>query len=187
MVKRFTTKGLFSEDDVEFFINNFGLKRMKPDTLQTFLQEAFDDYIVLALSEQGDEREDKVRVYLEAQYNIDKASKLLESMPHPAGKMSYRLQSMSETLTKLVEGEDNFSASRAARFVEKNLVRKLRDIWMINTSTPFHAGIDGTGRNPRDYLLFCFDKAYAQYPQIQWFNNVTPQLADSLIKSVKKR
>lgn len=159
---------------------------MPLDVLSEALEEAFNDYILLALSESGEQREEKSRVYLEAQFHIDKAMKLLQAMPHPAGKMSYRLGTMSETLTKIIEGGDQLSSGRAARFVEKNLVRKLRDIWLINTSTPFHAGIDGSGRNPRDFLMYCFEKAYAQYPEIEWFNAVTPPLADTLIKSVKK-
>lgn len=185
MVKRFNTKKLFSEDDITYFVTNFGLKRMPSEVLGDSLQEVFNDYILLALSEQGEQREDKARVYIEAQYHIAKAAKLLESMPHPAGKMSSRLNNMDDTLAKLIEG-DHFASSRAARFMEKNLVRKIRDVWLINTSTPFHAGVDGSGRNPRDFLLYCFRKAYVQYPEIEWFADVTPSLADSLIKSVRK-
>lgn len=159
---------------------------MPPDALSEALEVAFNDYILLALSELGEDREQKSQVYIEAQFHIDKAAKLLRAMPHPAGKMSYRLGGMSETLKKVIEGSDQLSSGRAARFVEKNLVRKLRDVWLINTSTPFHAGIDGSGRNPRDFLIFCFEKAYSQYPEIEWFNAVTPLLADTLIKSVKK-
>lgn len=159
---------------------------MQPSELCSALQVAFHDYIFLSLSELGEEIEDRAKVYLEAQFHIDKSAKLLQSMPHPAGKMSYRLIKMSETLKKLIESDDQSSATRAARFVEKNLVRKLRDIWISNTSTPFHAGLDGSGSTPSDFLLYCFEKAFKQYPEIEWFKNVNPALADTLIKSVKK-
>ena len=66
--------------------------------------------------------------------------KLLEGLPHPAGKTAYRISAMKDTLDKLIEGRGDFSAERATRFVEKNLVRRLRDIWVANTATPFSCG-----------------------------------------------
>ena len=159
---------------------------MQPEELCAALQAAFQDYIFLSLSEMGEQPEDRAKIYLEAQFHIEKSAKLLQAMPHPAGKMSYRLMKMSDTLKKLIEGNDQSSASRAARFVEKNLVRRLRDVWSLNTATPFHAGIDDSGSTPCNFLLYCFEKAFEQYPEIEWFNNVDPALADTLIKSVKK-
>ena len=186
MVKQFKIKKLFNNEECTFLAHNFGLKRMDLIALSTAIEEAFQDYILLALSELGDQREDKTKIYTEAKYHIEKAQKLLEAMPHPAGKMAYRLGAMSDTLNKLIDGGDHFSSSRASRFMEKNLVRQLRDIWSINTSTPFHTGADGTGRNPRDFLLFCFNKAGDQYPEIEWLTDVNPALADTLIKSVRR-
>ena len=86
----------------------------------------------------------------------------------------------------VLEGGSSFSAERANRFVEKNLVRQLRDIWMANTATPFHMGGDNSGRNPRDFLLCCFKAAGEQYPELSWFDMVDEKIADQLIKSIKR-
>jgi hypothetical protein len=93
---------------------------------------------------------------------------------------------MSDTLDKLIEGRSDFSAERATRFVEKNLIRRLRDIWASNTPTPFHAGFDNSGRNPRDFLLICLAAAGEQYPEITWFKSVDEKIADQLIKAIKR-
>jgi hypothetical protein len=112
--------------------------------------------------------------------------KLLEGLPHPAGKMAYRISTMNGTLEKLIEGRDDFAAERATRFVEKNLVRQLRDIWTANTATPFHSGSDNSGRNPRDFVICCFAAAGNQYPELTWFNSVDDEVADLLIKNIKR-
>lgn len=159
---------------------------MSVDDIESAIQAAFSDYILAALSEvSGDEDNDK-RIYSEANYHLIKASKLLEGMPHPAGKMSYRISNMTDTLNKLIEGRLNLGAERANRFMEKNLVRKLRDLWVANTSTPFHPHGDGTGKNPRDFLLQCFAAASHNYPEITWFKAVDNTVADILIKSIKR-
>ena len=148
-------------------MQTFGFKRMTKEEFETSLQMAFSDYILLSLSELGGETEDHKRLYLEAQFHLQKSMKLLEGLPHPAGKMAYRISSMNDTLSKLIEGRGDFSAERATRFVEKNLVRQIRDIWTANTATPFHTGSDNSGRNPRDFLLYCFSAAGKQYPEIK--------------------
>ncbi len=186
MVNKFKLKKLFSDTDCTFLVQNFGLIRMNSEELVASIEAAFLDYILAALSELGDQVEDKGKIYVEAAFYINRARTLLEAMPHPAGKMSYRLSAMLDTLNKLIDGNDHFASSRAARFMEKNLTRKLRDIWCINTSTPFHPGTDDSGKNPRDYLLFCFRSAGKHYPEIEWFNDINEALADKLIKSVKK-
>ena len=100
--------------------------------------------------------------------------------------MSYKIAAMVETLTKIIENSSELAAERATRFMKKNLVRRLRDIWISNTSTPFHVGGDGTGRNPRDFILCCFEAAGNQYPEITWFKQVDNAVADMLIKSIKR-
>ena len=186
MVTRFSLKKLFSEQELTNLVQNFGFLRMSEAEIEHLIQSAFSDYILSALSEIGANQADHQRIYVEAIHYIDKASKLLDGMPHPAGKMSYRLGNMLKTLEKISSGEDSFASDRANRFMELNLVRRLRDIWLANSSTHFHSGGDGTGRNPRDFILTCFTAAYAQYPDIKWFKDVDHSIADQLIKRIKR-
>ena len=186
MVNQFILKKLFTSEQLSQLIETFGFKRMNRDEFEAALQKAFSDYILLSLSELGGETEDHRRLYLEAQFHLHKSIKLLEGLPHPAGKMAYRISSMNDTLDKLIEGRSDFSAERATRFVEKNLVRQLRNLWVANTATPFHAGSDDSGRNPRDFLLCCFLAAGNQYPELTWFKSVDAVVADQLIKAIKR-
>jgi hypothetical protein len=186
LVNKFVVKSLFSSAVLAEVMANYGFRRMSPEEFEAAIQKAFSDYILLSLSELGGEAEDNRRLYIESQFHLQKAMKLLESLPHPAGKMAYRLAAMNDTLNKLIEGGSSFSAERANRFVEKNLVRQLRDIWTANTATPFHTGGDNSGRNPRDFLLCCFKAAGEQYPELTWFSMVDEKIADQLIKSIKR-
>lgn len=187
MVNRFKLKTLFAESTLNELIDNFGFHRQSPSEVKTSIEAAFQDYILSALSEIGDSAEDKKRIYIEASHHIQQASRLLQGMPHPAGKISYRLNSMNGTLNKLVEGTANFAEERATRFMEKNLIRRLRDIWQANTSTPFYAGADSYGHNPRDFVLSCMTAAGVQYPEIRWFSQVDERIADQLIKNIKRK
>lgn len=186
MTRTFVLKKLFSPEKITELVHNFGFKRMSTAEIEITIQNAFSDYILSALSELGDDTKNNKKIYIEAAFHMDKARKLLEGMPHPAGKMAYRLNNMMDTLNKLVEGSDNFAAERANRFMEKNLVRRLRDLWVANTATPFHSGGDDSGRNPRDFILLCFAAAAKQYPEIHWFKEVNFTIADLLIKSIKR-
>lgn len=186
MVNRFELKNIFNAEELSYMVQNFGLKRSSEKDIELQLQKAFTDYVLVSLSELGSHGEEHRKLYIESEFHLDKARKLLEGLPHPAGKMAYRLSTMIETLNKLVEDNNNFSAERASRFVEKNLVRRLRDIWLLNTSTPFFSGGDGWGKSPRDYLLCCFSAAGKQYPELSWFNSVDATIADQLIKSIKR-
>ena len=186
MVNRFNLKPIFESMELAQVIERFGFRRMTQEEIEKLIQSAFSDYILSALSELGDGAEDKSRIYLEAQHHIGRASQLLAGMPHPAGKMSFRLDKMTETLTKLIEGDHELAASRANRFMEKNLVRRLRDLWQGNTATPFYACGDDSGRNPRDFIPTCFRSAAEKYPEIQWFAEVDSVIADQLIKGIKR-
>jgi hypothetical protein len=186
MVTPFSIKKLFKPNELTKLVQNFGFKRMDENEIEAVLEKSFSDYILSALSELGDNQENNKKIYIESVFHIDKAKKLLEGMPHPAGKMAYRLSSMTTTLNKLIEGKDNFAAERANRFMEKNLVRRLKEIWTANTSTPFHSGGDDSGKNPRDFILQCFTAAGNNYPEIYWFNEVDHTIADLLIKSIKR-
>ena len=186
MVNKFQLKKLFTREELTKLVQNYGFKRMSIEEIEVLLQNAFFDYVLVALTEYSGSREELQKQYLEANYHIQKAQKLLEATPHPAGKMAYRLVKMSDTLNKLVEEKNSFAAERATQFMAKNLVRHLRDLWCANTATPFHAGGDDSGRNPRDFLIRCFHAAAKHYPQITWFEQVDFFIADELIKSIKR-
>jgi len=186
MVTHFQLKTLFSSEEITILVQNFGFKRMTQDEIKENIQKSFSDYILSALSELNSDSNDNQKLYLEAVFHIEKARKLLEGMPHPGGKIAYRLSSMMDTLNKLIEGNDSFAAERATRFMEKNLVRRLKDLWLANTPTPFHSGGDDSGCNPRDFILRCFSAAGREYPEISWFSEVDFTIADSLIKSIKR-
>jgi len=190
MVKRFNLKTLLNNVEIEQMVDTFHFRKRKFEEgeLQTAIQAAFSDYIFSALDELGDTSRDRKKIYLEANFHLDKAHKLLEGMPHPVGKMSYRLSSMQKTLNKLIEGKDNFASERASRFMEKNLIRKLRSIWELGTSQSFQPGNSsgkGEGSNPRDFITFCLSAAGKQYPEIEWFENVDSKLADKMIRSIR--
>jgi len=187
MVNSFSLKTLLSKQDIQFISNNFGFQKYSNEQLNEAFQNAFHDYILVSLSEMGESLEENKRLYSEANFHLQKASKLLFGTPHPAGKMSIRLEKMSETLYKLIDGSLEISAQRATRFMEKNLARRLRDIWQANTSTSFYVGGDGSGKNPRDFLIYSFNCAGQQYPELEWFNQIDEKIADLLIKQIKRR
>ena len=93
------------------------------------LSDVFRDFIILILSENNSYSvEERNKLYNEAIYNLQHASKLLKGMPHPASSMSYKLLKMSDTLKKVTSGNKK-EKSKANRFIEKNLVRKFILFW----------------------------------------------------------
>ncbi len=186
MVKRFETKNLFDSSQITNMVQNFGLKRQEESDIQLALQQAFSDYILSALSEINGSTEEHRQLYIEASFHLQKAERLLDGLPHPAGKMATRLSTMEATLQKLIEGKIGSAAERANRFMEKNLIRKLREIWRNNTPNPFHAGGDDSGKNPRDFIVFCFHVVGTEYPELDWFKRLNRFEADLLIKAIKR-
>lgn len=185
MVNTFSLKNIFLPDERQFIIDNFGFDNAKTVEIDDALHKAFADYIFNSLSEISGDETERRQLYIEANYHLEKAEKLLQGMPHPAGKMSYRIAKMSSTLEKLIEGNDNFAAEKANRFLEKNLMRRLRDVWQSNTSAPFRPGGDDSGKSPRDFVMFCFKTVSEKYPDIQWMRDVDLKLIDIMIKSAR--
>lgn len=189
MVNTFVIKNIVDSEEITNMVQLFDFKQLSNTEIQSAIQKAFSDYIISALDELGSSEEERGKIYIEANFHLEKAKKLLEGMPHPAGKMSYRLNTMQNTLNKLVEGKDNFATERASRFMEKNLVRRLRDIWQVCTSQPFVAGnssgYSNNGHSPRDFIIFCFQAASKHYPEITWFEEVNYKIADMMIKKVR--
>ena len=186
MVNSFSIKNIFSEQELSYIKTNFGFRKWSIEELESAFQKAFHDYILVSLTELGEGIEENKKLYSEANFYLQKASKLLLGMPHPAGNMPNRINRMSNTLNKLIEGNMDISAERATRFTEKNLARNFRAIWTENTSTSFHTGSDGQGKSPRDFILYCFAAAAKHYPELEWFKQVDERIADLLIKSIKR-
>jgi len=186
MVKRFQVDTLFSAQNTKALAARFQLYRQSTEEIESALEAAFEPYILGILSELSGVTDEYRKLYIEAQYHLDIAARRLDGLPHPAGKMASRLETMHTTLGKLIDGEIGSAAERANRFMEKNLVRRLRDIWTTNTPTFFHAGGDDSGRNPRDYLVTCFHTVAESYPEIEWFAKLNTHEADLLIKAIKR-
>jgi hypothetical protein len=184
MTERFILKEIVSLEDCQWLKQNFGFRGAERELIDG-IQNAFQDYVLLAVSEEKESRQQRDQHYIEAMYFIDKASKLLQGQPHPAGAMSQRLDKMKSTLEKVVANESEVAEDRAKRFVELNLVRKLRDLWLKNTNTPFYVGQDGSGKAPHDYLATLFRFAARSYPEVSWFSAVSPKAIDYMVGRVK--
>ncbi len=123
--------------------------------------------------------------YRQAIEHLISAQKLLRGQPHPAGGMANKLERMQLTLGKVIDNQSDIAEERAHRFVELNLVRRLRDVWQRYTNTPFYVGLDGSGRSPHDYLRHCFKLAEAQYPEIDWLGAVNDRAIDYMLKTIR--
>lgn len=88
MVNRFKLKNLFNSDELTNIVQNFGLKRIPEEEIEAALQKAFTDYVLVSLSELGSQGEGHRRLYIESGFQLEKSKKLLEGLPHPAGKMA---------------------------------------------------------------------------------------------------
>lgn len=184
MSQTFIVKALLDEPQAEAFALRFGLK-VEPTVLVNALRDAFSDYILLALSEQIESRQLRDEHYLQAIEYMAKAQALLLGQPHPAGGMAGKLEKMQTTLRKVIDNQSEIAEERARRFVELNLVRRLRDVWQRYTNTPFYVGLDGSGRSPHDYLSQCFQLAQAQYPEIDWLGAVNDRAIDYMLKTIR--
>ncbi|BFM06438.1 hypothetical protein GCM10025791_10070 [Halioxenophilus aromaticivorans] len=184
MGRSFVVKPLMGTDQAEQFALRYGFK-VQPQTLVVSVSDAFSDYIVLALSEQLESRQQRDEHYRQAIEYLQKAQALLRGQPHPAGGMVNKLEKMQLTLDKVIDNRSEVAEERAKRFVELNLVRRLRDVWQRYTNTPFYVGLDGSGRSPHDYLRQCFELALAQYPEIEWLGAVNDRAIDFMLKAIR--
>ncbi|WP_317930608.1 hypothetical protein [Halioxenophilus sp. WMMB6] len=185
MSPQFAIKPILTATEAAELVLQFGL-RCDTETLLEAITQAFSDYILLAMSEEIESRQLRDQHYTEAIFYLEKAAKLLKGQPHPAGTMASKLDKMRQTLQKVLANESEIAEERAKRFVELNLVRKLRDVWQMYTNTPFYIGLDGSGRSPHDYLATCFRYASAQYPEITWLAAVNDRAIDYMIKVVRR-
>ena len=186
MINTFVLKDFFSQEQLAELIHEFSFSDATVSELELAIREAFKDYIVSALSEMSGATEEHQKLYVEAIYPLERASKLLQGLPHPAGKMATRLLSMTETLKKLASGQQNIHSERASRFIEKNLIRRIKHVWDNNTKVSFfdYSGVDKG--SPVRFVRRCLNAAGRSYPEIVWFASVDNARADNLIKSIRK-
>lgn len=184
MRQPFSVKPLFNVSQSESLALRFGLK-VAPEKLITAIGDSFSDYILLALSEEIETRQQRDQHYQEAIEHLAAAASLLRGQPHPAGGMATKIDKMKSTLRKVIDNQSEIAEERARRFVELNLVRRLRSVWQCYTNTPFYAGLDGSGRSPHDFLRVCFDAAAVQYPEISWFSAINDRAIDFMLRASK--
>lgn len=196
MVNSFSFKNIFLPSELDHLVQQFhffATDQEQRQALNDALHEAFSDYLFNALYEISGDVDERRQMYIEASFHLKKAQKLLQGMPHPAGKMAYRIEKMTQTLEKLVEGNDSFAAQKANRFLEKNLVRRLRDIWLQQTQRPFEANRCSpqdeaqatTDPSATTFLLYCFHTVAEKYPDIEWMQDVDEDLARTMIRAAK--
>tara|TARA_S200000501_G_scaffold310876_1_gene301275 strand:+ start:380 stop:937 length:558 start_codon:yes stop_codon:yes gene_type:complete len=185
MIKRFELKKIFTEQQLKDLIKDFEFLETA-HSLERSIQNAFSDYIINALSEMSGSTDEHKRLYIEAVYYLQKSQKLLEDLPHPAGKMANRLSTMVTTLNKLASDQQNISAERANRFIEKNLIRRLRHVWECNTEVMFFDVSSEHRFSSREYLIRCLNAAGRHYPEISWLARADYKSVDSLIRSIKR-
>ena len=186
MINTFVLKDLFSQEQLEDLISEFSFGNTTTSELELAIRDAFRDYVISALSEMSGATEEHQKLYVEAIYPLERASKLLQDLPHPAGKISTRLSVMADTLKKLASGQQNFDSERASRFVEKNLIRRLKQVWDNNTQVSFFDHSAEEQGAPMHFVRLCLNAAGRCYPEIVWFASVDNARADSLIKSIKR-
>lgn len=184
MRSSFAVKPILSVDQAQQIALRFGL-RAQAESLHAAITEAFSDYILLALSEEIETRQQRDGHYEEAILQLRKAQMLLQGQPHPAGSMASKLEKMQSTLRKVIDNQSEIAEERAKRFVELNLIRRLRELWQRYTNTPFYVGLDGSGRSPHDFLRLCFDLASATYPEITWFSAVNDRAIDYMLRAIR--
>lgn len=185
MSSAFALKTIAEESECASFCAQYGF-RCESSRLQQALNNAFYDYVLLALSEEIETRQQRDRHYQEAVFHLQEATKLLKGQPHPAGNMAPKIAKMAATLQKVITNQSEIAEERAQRFVELNLVRKLRDVWQAYTNTPFYIGFDGSGRSPHDFLRDCFACAARAYPEISWFSAINNRAIDGMIRTIRR-
>ena len=185
MINRFELKKIFNEQQLKDVIQDFEFLGTS-QALELSIQNAFSDYIINALSEMSGSTDEHKRLYIEAVYYLQKSQKLLEGLPHPAGKMANRLLAMVSTLNKLASDQQNISAERANRFIEKNLIQRLRHVWECYTKVSFFDSPSQHRFTSREYLMRCLNAAGKQYPEITWLSLADLKSVDSLMRSIKR-
>lgn len=187
MAITYESRDICKIDQCEVLVNDFSLSGVPPDHLQALINEAFHDYIILALSEEvAESREERTQVYVEAIYHLEKAAKLLFGEPHPAHGMAIKLNRFINTLKNITESREADSQERATRFMERNLARNLKKVWTSVSTKPFSAYKDPDQHGAFEFLRSCFEAARESHPEISWFQGIDNKTISLLIKSALK-
>lgn len=187
MAITYHSRDICSIDQCEDLIRQFSLEGVPADHLQSLINDAFHDYIILALSEEvAESREERTQVYVEAIYHLEKAAKLLFGEPHPAHGMALKLNRFIATLKKITESKEADSQERASRFMERNLARNLKKVWTSISPKPFSLQKNPDQQGAFEFLRACFDAARDSHPEISWFQGIDNKTISLLMKSVLK-
>lgn len=186
MAQPFKVRELFSLQQCEQMLNAFNFSRATAIELQQMIQEAFRDYIILALSEElSDSREDRNRTYIEAAWHLEKAEKLLKDAPHPGNNIASKLERFIKTLRTISESQEGDSQMRATRFMEKNLARNLRNVWENASTQAFLTDKAEHTNNMTHFISQCLFAAKAAYPEISWFQGLNKKTITVLVRSLR--
>lgn len=192
MASPFTLRPIVTETDTATMINRYGLTGVSAGALVDAIHNAFHDYILLSLSEaSGQTTDERNRVYLEAIMHLDRADKLLQSQPHPAGPMAYKIRKMIRSLNTVMEGREDKQV-RANRFVEKNLGRKLKQTFLRYRPVDAESGASEVDAPPpgergalRAFMLECLAAAAEQYPEITFFSDQDEESVAFLLRTLR--
>jgi len=112
---------------------------------------------------------------------------LLRGQQHPAGSMALKIDKFVKTLQTVVEGRHTPAKEKAMRFVEKNLGRKLKQLWLsCGGSTLVPSGLNAAhGDNPVAFFKVCFENASVAYPEIDWLSHHDESSINRLIVSIR--
>jgi len=180
----FQIKDIFDENFCLSLQKKYNLNIKVSDKISHELHKTFNDFMILVLSENNSYTiEERNKIYIESIFNLQKTSKLLEGMPHPASSMSYKLLKMSETLQKITRGGKK-EKSKANRFIEKNLVRKFILFWDLHSNEKYLSCENKINYNICKCFLDCSKKISQKHSGIEWFDTCEIEFVESLFENI---
>ena len=184
MVSAFKLKDIFNDDFCELISKKYNFKENDNEEMRRDLEDTFKDFIILILSENNSYTlEERNKLYNEAIFNLQQASKLLKGMPHPASSMSYKLIKMSETLKKVTYGNKK-EKTKANRFIEKNLIRKFILFWDTFSEDKFLSKENKINYKICECFMQCSQEISKVYPDIEWFKLCDIDFVESLFENI---
>ena len=184
MVSAFELKDIFNDDFCELISKKYNFKENDNEEMRRDLEDTFKDFIILILSENNSYTlEERNKLYNEAIFNLQQASKLLKGMPHPASSMSYKLIKMSETLKKVTYGNKK-EKTKANRFIEKNLIRKFILFWDTFSEDKFLSKENKINYKICECFMQCSQEISKVYPDIEWFKLCDIDFVESLFENI---
>tara|TARA_B110000003_G_scaffold223863_1_gene224364 strand:+ start:115 stop:669 length:555 start_codon:yes stop_codon:yes gene_type:complete len=184
LVSAFELKDIFNDDFCELISKKYNFKENDNEEMRRDLEDTFKDFIILILSENNSYTlEERNKLYNEAIFNLQQASKLLKGMPHPASSMSYKLIKMSETLKKVTYGNKK-EKTKANRFIEKNLIRKFIVLWNKYSSCKFLSEENKINYEVCKCFMECSKEVHRRFPDIEWFKDCEIEFTESLFENI---